>query len=394
MDDPVLAALERDEAYTVVKVLAEKPSGVTELVQRTGDTAFYVRKRISAEIANPGAWAQLAAIDNPHLPRVIEAYALPDAFATVCTYVEGFSVAQLVSARGALDAAQAHAILTDVCDAADALHARGVIHRDITPTNVIVASDGAHLIDLGIARVGDASARHDTTTLGTWGFAAPEQYGFAQTDARSDVYSIGCLAAYMLTGIRPHEAGFEAALRSLPAAIRSCIEKACSFEPSARYGSARELLEAFHEADTVPVRRGGLPARPVRALIPSRVSLSEISIAWRSAGVLKKAAVLFLLLIDALFAWGMYSSVGDINAAAPLGWVVADILMKVALATCIAWALIDALLAFLGAGPYRVASRRAVLWRKRVVPVAVITIAALFAISFVATALFGPAPQR
>ncbi len=289
MGNPVLDALERDEAYGVVQVLAEKPSGVTELVVPLGGGPLYVRKRIPLAIANIEAWVRLSSINHPHLPHVIEMYQLPDQFVVVCAYVEGFSAARLVTSQGALETSQALAIIKDVCDAAGVLHAYGIIHRDITPTNVIVANDGAHLIDLGIARVEDASARHDTTRLGTWGFAAPEQFGFAQTDARSDVYSIGSFAAYLLTGIRPDEQGFEAAFDALPKTVRTCIDKARAFEPSARYGSAAELSLAFSEAATASrsvVKRALAKAFPAQG-----ISLAQ---AFRSAPTSRKLLAMIL----------------------------------------------------------------------------------------------------
>ena len=294
MGDAVLEAIERDEAYRVVSVLSDGPSGRTELVVpvATG-TPIYVRKRIPIQIANPEAWEQLAAISHPLLPHVAETYLLPDAFVTVCDYVEGFSVEQLMAARGRIDADQVRAIIADVCSAAGALHARGIIHRDITPKNVIIAADGAHLIDLGIARVGDATARHDTTRLGTWGFAAPEQFGFAQTDARSDVYSIGTLAGYMLTGTDPGEYGFDVAVSNLPWNLSSVIERARSFEPSARFASARELSQAFGEG--APVQRASLATR-LRMAMSRGISLAD---AFRvsSAGRKVLAVVVSLLVL-------------------------------------------------------------------------------------------------
>ena len=289
MGDPVLDALERDEAYSVVQVLAKKPSGMTELVVPLGGGPLFVRKRIPLAIANIEAWTRLSSINHPHLPHVIEMYQLPDQFVVVCAYVGGFSALRLVDSQGPLETSQVLSIIEDVCEAAGVLHAYGIIHRDITPSNVIIANDGAHLIDLGIARVEDASARHDTTRLGTWGFAAPEQFGFAQTDARSDVYSIGSLAAFLLTGILPDEQGFEAALEALPKAIRTCIDKARAFEPSARFGNAAEFSLAFSEA--VTASRSVIKRAIAKAFPAQGITLAQ---AFRSAPTSRKLLALLL----------------------------------------------------------------------------------------------------
>jgi hypothetical protein len=179
---------------------------------------------------------------------------MPDQLVVVYEYVPGASVEELVATQGPLKPSQAVAVLRDVCHAVGALHARGVVHRDITPGNVIVAADGAHLVDLGIARQQSTTARRDTTTLGTWGFAAPEQYGFAQTDARSDVYSLGRLLGYMLTGILPDAPSFDDALDDrllVPASLARVVRMATAFEPSQRYQSARQMADAAEEALTV-----------------------------------------------------------------------------------------------------------------------------------------------
>jgi hypothetical protein len=124
------------------------------------------------------------------------------------------------------------------------------VHRDVSPGNVILADDCVRLIDLGIARSHAEGASHDTTRLGTWGFAAPEQYGFAQTDARSDVYSLGRLLGYMLTGVEPTDPDYETRLGEVDARVAGVIEKACAFEPSARYQGVGEMAGALAGAKT------------------------------------------------------------------------------------------------------------------------------------------------
>ena len=251
MPDEALRSLIRDDAYRVERVLADGPSGRTELVTLGGEGPL-VRKRMPRTIANPAVWAALVGIDEPLLPRVEEIYHVPDELVVIYAYVEGESLRDLLKRQGRLDETQAVAIVCDVCTAASALHARGVIHRDITPGNVIVASDGAHLVDLGIARMRSETGTRDTTNLGTWGFAAPEQFGFAQTDARSDVFAIGRLLGCLLVGVQPDSDAFEEALgdRQLVSEhLAEVIRKATQFEPSARYQSVAEMRAELQAAD-------------------------------------------------------------------------------------------------------------------------------------------------
>ena len=258
MDDAqTLRSMVRDDSYRVIKVLADGPSGKTELVTFDGEGPL-VRKHIPSALANASAWAAAMEIDEPLLPRIESLYRMPDELVVVYEYVPGTALDELVRQKGRLKSTQATSIVCDVCRAVSVLHARGVVHRDITPGNVIVADDGAHLVDLGIARQRAEGRRRDTTTLGTWGFAAPEQFGFAQTDARSDVYSLGCLLGHLLTGEQPGTDVYEDVLddRSLvPQDLAEIVRRATAFEPSARYQSAKALSEVLRaQADmSVPL---------------------------------------------------------------------------------------------------------------------------------------------
>ena len=265
-DDQTLRSMVRDDAYRVVRVLGDGASGRTELVTFNGE-GLLVRKHIPAALANAAAWAVAMEVDEPLLPRIEELYRMPDELVVVYDYVEGEAVNEVVEQEGRLEAPRAVGMLVDVCRAVSALHERDVVHRDITPGNVILASDGAHLVDLGIARQKRQGQRRDTTTLGTWGFAAPEQYGFMQTDARSDVYALGRLLGYALTGEKPDTDAYETALsdRSIvPEALYDVVQKATAFEPSARYQTAGELARAAQEALT------GMPLpEPVPEPVPT-----------------------------------------------------------------------------------------------------------------------------
>lgn len=262
--EQVMHAMGIDDAYRVQRVLVRNANGVTELVT-IEDAGPFVRKKMPLQSANRAVWAALAGSACPRLPQVAATYEMPDWFVAVYDYVPGESLANAVERAGALGAVIAAQVAQDVCEALSALHARGVVHLDVSPANVLLAADGAHIIDFGNARVmdsgdgADAGTRRGTDAAGllrpkgTWGFAAPEQY-FYKADQRSDIFAVGRLLGYMLTGVQPDDENivdFEAALLDedrVPAALRAVAERASRFEPSARYQSVDELSLAISRA--------------------------------------------------------------------------------------------------------------------------------------------------
>lgn len=306
-DAQTLRALEADEKYQVVRTLADREAGKTELV-RTEGGQLCVRKYIPLEFANPAAWALAMCVESPFISHIVELYALPGQFVAVSEYVEGKPASSFVETNGPLSTVDALGIALQVARGAAALHACGVVHRDIKPSNVVISggavasgsgvapnesttsnnpaesgglagsttvacsgtvtdsASAAHeshavhacLVDLGSARVYERGLARDTMLLGTEGFAAPEQYGFAQTDARSDIYSLGRLLAFLTTGeycspnagTRPGDAKTTVDLVEKVAQVcgedvARIVQKCCEFEPSARYQTDDELIEAL-----------------------------------------------------------------------------------------------------------------------------------------------------
>lgn len=249
-DNQVMLAMHIDDTYKVERVLSQSVGGITELVTITGAGPF-VRKKVPAEMARRRVWSALAECSCKRLPHVAATYELPEEFVVVYDFIPGESLEKHVQQQGPMGYTEAAKAICELCEAVAALHQRSVIHRDITPANIILSTDGAHLIDFGIARLRVDGVTHDTASLGTWGFASPEQFGFAQTDARSDVYSLGRVLSFALTGVRPDDEAFETALTDaalVPQAILAVIQKACAFEPSGRYQSAEELSSALQTA--------------------------------------------------------------------------------------------------------------------------------------------------
>lgn len=247
-DNQLMHAMSLDDTYRVEQVLARGEDGITELVTIDGAGPF-VRKKIRQELARRNVWSALTECSSPRLPRVEATYELPEHFVVVYDFVPGRALSKVIETDGPLTLEEATSLGIELCEAAEELHRHGIVHRDISPNNIVVAANGAHLIDLGIARMRVEGASKDTTSLGTWGFASPEQYGFAQTDARSDVYSIGRVLGFALTGVRPDDEAYEQILKknldNAPATLVHAITRACSFEPSARFKSAAEMAGAL-----------------------------------------------------------------------------------------------------------------------------------------------------
>ena len=291
-----------DDMYRVERVLARGAGGVTELVTIDGAGTF-VRKKIPNELANQGVWSLIESCGCARLPKVEATYSLPDQFVVVYDFVPGQTLEELVVAKKRLAPEEAASLAADICEAASALHSRGVVHRDLSPRNVIVAADGAHLIDLGIARMRVEGASRDTTSLGTRGFASPEQYGFAQTDARSDVYAIGKLLGYMLTGLQPDGGEYERALGDADATdsrLAEVVACACAFEPSSRYQSAAEMARALGRCGDAEVGApaGGGASSGVRAAATwTRKGLSKKAIVIAIAAVLLAVGLVFFFVL-------------------------------------------------------------------------------------------------
>ncbi len=246
-DERVMHGVGLDEAYHVERVLASRRGTVTERVTLDGAGPF-IRKKIPLDEVDRAVWAKLAACDCLRLPQISATYELPDTFVVVYAYVPGETLETRIEQRGALSASEAARIVLDLCEAASALHTHGIVHCDIKPSNIVLAADGAHLIDMDIARLAsDTPRKKRSGHKGTVGFAAPEQF-FGRADARSDVHAIGCVLGYMLTGLVPDDEAYEEKLSDeshVPRVLRGVVEQACDFEPSRRFASAEALARAM-----------------------------------------------------------------------------------------------------------------------------------------------------
>ena len=201
----------------------------------TGTVA--VRKKLRAELL--GVYERLKSVEQANLPRVYETEEYEGECFAYYEYIEGETLEDIVH-EGTYTIAQAEEWMEQLCAAMGALHAMQpcVVHRDIKPENIIISNEGIlKLIDLGAARLFKDGKLCDTEQIGTRGYAAPEQYGFNQSDARTDIYAAGTVLHVLM-------ARFGEAAKSYNAVAARCTQ----LEPQNRYQSAKAMKTALRMA--------------------------------------------------------------------------------------------------------------------------------------------------
>ena len=164
------------------------------------DEAFRERFRLESRLA--------ASIDHPHVIPIYEATQADDGTLFIAMrYVEGADLKKILTEKGALETTRAVELLAQVAKGLDAAHARGLVHRDVKPSNILVASDEAegehvYLADFGLTKSSNtaAGARESITLSGSIDYVSPEQVEGLAADPASDVYALGCVAYECLTG--------------------------------------------------------------------------------------------------------------------------------------------------------------------------------------------------
>jgi Protein kinase domain/Domain of unknown function (DUF4328) len=236
-----------------------------------------------------------AAIDHPNIVPIYRAGEDRGRLYLAMRYVHASDLRRLLEAEGRLTPERALAILDQVARALDAAHARGLVHRDVKPGNILLAppvfdSDAEHvyLVDFGLARSDsdDRSLGGGGSFLGTPRYAAPEQAAGRPVDGRTDGYALGCVLYECLTGQPPFSGGsgeaillahIEAspprvtALRpDLPPAIDQVVARAMAKDPATRFPTCRALLTAARQALTpTPGTPEPHPPAPVPAPTPT-----------------------------------------------------------------------------------------------------------------------------
>ena len=230
-----------------------------------------------------------ASINHPNIVPIYDFGDHDGLLYIVMRYVQGADLKHMIQRRGRLTPQQTVAVITQAGRALDAAHARGLIHRDVKPANFLIepssADDGGadhvYLADFGLTKHSQSKSGLTATGVfvGTIDYVAPEQISGGDVDARTDIYSMGCVLYECLTGHIPFEKDAEMAVLyahvhedppgpselqpELPAAIDVVMRKALAKSPDDRYQSCRELVSAV--ADALGERPSAAQATPMLA---------------------------------------------------------------------------------------------------------------------------------
>jgi serine/threonine protein kinase len=263
--------LEREVALKVIR---------TELAE---DDHFRARFREESRTA--------ASIEHPRIVTVFGAGERDGLLFVSMRYVDGRDLDRLISARGALPADRASSLIAQVADGLDAVHAAGLVHRDVKPANVLVGEPGpgddeptAYLTDFGLAKIAASTSGLTATgeVIGTIDYMAPEQIEGRRVDARTDVYALGCVLFHAVTGRVPFperesSSKMWAHLNEPPPqvserarALDPVIRRAMAKDPGERFPSAGDLGRA-----AVAATRGEAVTEPEHAVGTGEAALAE-----------------------------------------------------------------------------------------------------------------------
>lgn len=224
------------EQYSAVMQLGRHSDVM--LLRETSSGKLVVRRRVHKEQAE--IYQRLRKIKQLNIPAIYDiCEGENEQYEIIEEYIEGITLEEMIQERGPLSQPLAVSYIMRLCDILTKIHRAGIIHRDIKPGNIIITPDEQlYLIDFDIARLHKEQQVSDTVILGTQGYAAPEQFGFQQTDKRTDIYAVGILLNKLLTGKLPQE--------SLPQIRMAQIVLRCTkIDSSKRYQSAGQLKKAL-----------------------------------------------------------------------------------------------------------------------------------------------------
>ena len=225
-----------NDCFLVEKTLKETPESKVRRLRHKESRRLYICREFNGKA---DALSKLIGVSCAHLPRIYDIAEDSGRVVALEEYIPGDNLMDLC--RGiTLESEQARRISLDICDALYVLHTRGLVHRDVKPENIILDGERSVLIDFNTIRESSEtkSEYSDTRILGTLGYAAPEQYGFSQTDRTADIYALGVLINVLLTGKHP-------SYQLAPGHWGRIVSRCTMTSPRKRYQSVQAVRESL-----------------------------------------------------------------------------------------------------------------------------------------------------
>lgn len=281
-----------EQTYQILSTLGKGGMGCVYLARHLRLGTLWALKEIyksaGGQIDLLAEANMLKRLSHPALPRIIDIYEDADCIYIVEDYIEGVSLDKRLQEEGKFPESQIRLWAEELCGVLRYLHEQQpnpIIYRDMKPSNVMVTPDNkVKLIDFGIAREFKQEGASDTTSLGTMGYAAPEQYGTAQSDARTDIYSLGVTLYHAVTGKSPKDPPYELLpIRQWDAGLSEgleyIIQKCTRGNPAERYQSIAELQNDFKN-----IERFSAASRRRRTMDGVKIAACVLMIAGGIAG--------------------------------------------------------------------------------------------------------------
>ena len=209
------------------------------LVQHNGTGRICVKKILKTY--NLDVYHRIRSAGVPGLPRIFHMDEEGGTLTLIEEYISGDTLRDIIKRNGAFSDRQIFSIMLRLCSILEAIHGiePPVIHRDIKPSNIILTQSGeVYLLDLNAAKLEDAKKQEDTVLLGTYGYAAPEQYGFGSSTIQTDIFAVGMVMNTMARGSYSREIASGSVFSEI---IKKCV----MLNPDERYVSATELKAAI-----------------------------------------------------------------------------------------------------------------------------------------------------
>lgn len=232
--------LKKECILSFYKELAPLDSkGRIKLVINKQTNQLFVKKQLN--IYNLEVFLLLKEHPHKNIPKIKECFEFHNSLIVIEEYISGSTLEAFLTKHSPISSDKIIFYMLQLCDTIAFLHSlpAPVIHRDLTPSNILISSDNqVKVIDFNIARHYQKDQSEDTDLLGTAGYAAPEQYGFAQSDIRTDIYALGIILNKMATGEFPN-------IKLAPSPFTSIVETCIAINADKRFASVEKLKETL-----------------------------------------------------------------------------------------------------------------------------------------------------